>query len=148
MAAGHPDLVFAALTEARLLVSCQSKFNPSDQEWDRWLEAAWTLERRVENIRLLVVTEGGHPTKPQIERLRAANKSNPPTAIVSPSLALRFLGSALTFVNPTIRCFSPAELEQALGHLGVGPIEGKQVEPTLERLRQQLARPLTAQESP
>jgi len=132
------DLVFETLVEARLLVSCQTKFNPSDAEWDRWLSAVRHLEYQVTTLRLLVVTAGGHPTKPQVERMRAANKKNPTTAIVSPSLALRFMGSALTFVNPTIRCFAPTSLDAAFDHLGLLPADREQARAAMQRLQRDL----------
>jgi hypothetical protein len=132
------DLVFETVADARLVVSCQTKFNPSDPEWDRWLMAVGNLEHQVPSLRLLVMTEGGHPTKQQLERLRAANKKNPPTAIVSSSLALRFMGAALTFVNPTIRCFPPAQLEKAFEHLGLAPLERQHARATVERLQRAL----------
>ncbi len=139
MGSANLDLVFEAIKEARLLVSCQTKFNPSDAEWDRWLIAASNLEHAVASFRLLVVTEGGHPTKAQVERLRKVNKKNPPTAIVSSSLALRFMGSALTFVNPTIRCYSPAHLDDAFEHIGLFPAERAQAREAVKRLQRELA---------
>jgi hypothetical protein len=132
------DLVFETLVEARLVVSCQTKWNPSDAEWDRWLSAVRHLEHQVSALRLLVVTAGGHPTKPQIERLRAVNKKNPPTAIVSSSLALRFMGSALTFVNPTIRCFPPSSFDAAFDHLGLLPAERQQAQAAIQQLQNKL----------
>lgn len=120
---GDAELVFEIVAEARLLVSAQKKTHPSDEEWDRWLAAARELESQAGRMRLLVVTEGGYPTKAQLDRLLAANTSNPPTAIVSPSLALRCFGSALGFINPAIRCYPPTKLEKALEHLGLSPSE-------------------------
>ena len=138
MGSAASDLVFESIADARLVVSCQTKFNPSDPEWDRWLMAVGNLEHQVQSVRLLVVTEGGHPTKQQLERLRAKNKKNPPTAIVSSSLALRFMGAALTFVNPKIRCFSPPQLEKAYEHLGLEPLERQQARSAVERLQRAL----------
>jgi hypothetical protein len=138
MEPGNPDLVFEVLDETRLIVSCQGRFNPSDDEWDRWLAAATSLERRVGAFRLLVATEGGHPTKSQLDRLRATKKSDPPTVVVSASLALRFVGSALTFVNPTIRFFAPADLDAAFDHLELMPADRESTRLTMERLKLQL----------
>ncbi len=80
-----------------------------------------------------------HPTKAQLERLRAKNSNDPPTAIVSSSLAFRFMASALTFINPTIRCFSPSEFEKALDHISVMRGDRARAKATVENLRQQLA---------
>ena len=136
---GAPQLVFEVVRDARLLVSAQRKSYPSDQEWDRWLSAARELEEEAGQMRILVVTEGGHPTKAQLDRLLAANKSNPPTAIVSPSLALRCFGSALGFINPAIRCFAPTKLEKALEHLGLAPSEQSLAFASVRRVERLLA---------
>lgn len=141
------QLVFEGMSEYRVLVSCQTRFNPSDLEWDRWLTAAAELDRACGDFRILVVTAGGHPTKNQVERLKAANRKNPKTAIVSPSLALRFMGGALTFVNPTIRCFAPAEMDRALDHLGMARPERAPVLAAVERLESKLAAEGEAHES-
>lgn len=135
---GRAELVFEVVREARLVVSSQSKFNPSDDEWARWMAATSNLENEMREIRLLVVTEGGHPTKAQLDRLRAVNKKNPPTAIVSSSRALRFFASALTFINPTIRCFSPTELDGAFEHIGLSPADRARATEAIERLEHEL----------
>lgn len=136
---GAPELVFEIVADARLLVSAQKKTYPSDEEWDLWLAAARKLEEEAGAMRLLVVTEGGHPTKAQLDRLLAANGSNPPTAIVSPSLALRCFGSALGFINPAIRCFAPTKLEKALEHLGLAPSEQPLAIASVRRVERLLA---------
>jgi hypothetical protein len=133
------DLVVDVVPEARLVVSCQTKFNPSDAEWNSWLTAASNLERAdTTPIRLLVVTAGGHPTKDQLDRLKAVNRTNPRTSIVSNSIALRFLGAGLTFVNPTIRCFTPDQLERAFDHIELTPSDRKAARRCIERLQQQI----------
>ncbi len=132
------NLVYEVLTDTRLVISCQNKSFPSDAEWDSWLTATRNLEHKTSDFRLLVVTEGGHPTKAQMERLRAANRTNPRTAILSPSLAYRFMASALTFVNPAIRCYSPAECEKAFDHIGLVLAERNRAQAVIERLQGQL----------
>ena len=123
-----------------MIVSCQTRFNPSDLEWDRWMTAASVLARQVGDFRLLVVTDGGHPTRTQLERLkRLKDRKEPPTAIVSSSVALRFMGAALTFVNSTIRCFAPAQLDDAFEHIGLVPADRSLARASIERLRRELA---------
>lgn len=131
---GVGDLIFEVLEEACLVVSCQSRFNPSDKEWDEWLSATCALERRAGKVRVLAMTLGGHPTRHQVDKLRAANKSHPPTAILSPSLAVRFLCSALTFANRSLRTYSPAELDEALEYLGITGPERRDARAALARL--------------
>lgn len=138
MATGTPNLVFEPYQEASVVISYQTKFHPSDAEWDAWLQASQNLKNRTGALRILVVTEGGHPTKPQIDRLKAVNDSNPLTAIVSSSSALRFFAAALTFVNPRIRCFAPSEMDRALQHIGVPLIYRDKVEALVTSLQGRL----------
>ncbi len=89
--------------------------------------------------RFLVSTEGGHPTRSQMEKLKRAlegrNRGSLLTAIISPSAALRFVTSALAFVNPGLRCYAPAHHDKAFAYLGLTGAEEKKAEATLERLR-------------
>ena len=139
------NLVFEALSSLRLLVSYQTTYSPSDPEWDAWIDAAqalhaaYALPANGNAIRLLVASEGGHPNGSQIERLRARKRSNPLTSIVSPSVTLRFVASAMTFLNPAIRCFTPTQLDRAYAHLGLTPVDGRFADAALSRLRAQAA---------
>ena len=146
-------MVFETLEELRLLVSCEPASNPSDPEWDAWLAAARALHAKTHTFRLLVVSEGGHPNRRQIERLAAMKHqmerltgkggAEPLTSIVSSSAAQRFVTSAMTFLNPAIRCFSPEHRGKAYAHLGLTPVEAKLAQAAVERLRGILG-PLTA----
>jgi hypothetical protein len=138
MVAKGRTLVYEVIADLRLVVSCQPKGLPTDAEWNRWLTAVEGLQSQYKQIRLLVASDGGHPTHAQSERLRARNNTNPLTAIVSSSRSLRFLNSALTFINPRIRCFSPSELANALEHLGVAYADQERVRMAIEELQRQL----------
>ncbi len=112
-------MVFRVLPELRLIISHQNRAQPSDVEWERWFRAAEAMDRDTRGFRLLVFTEGGHPSRAQLDQIRVSNRGDPVTAIVSPSLALRVFGSALTFLNPSIRCFTPEQMSEACKHLGL-----------------------------
>lgn len=134
------NLAHEALADLRLLISCQNANFPSDAEWDNWLSTARNLHHQVGAFRLLVVTPGGHPTKAQLERLRATNRdTNPTTAIISSSRAYRFMASALTFINPSLRCFSTIETEKAFDYLALTQGERERVSEVIERLNRQLS---------
>ncbi len=138
VASADSNLVFEVLPNSSLVISCQTRFNPLDAEWEAWLTAAHALSMRRGDLRLLIVTEGGHPTREQLDRLRELKRIDPPSAIVSPSRALRLLGAALHFVNPTIRCFTPEELPAAYGHLHLKASTAAEADQALERLRKML----------
>ena len=140
MATVNHNLIYEALTDVQRLISYQNANFPSDEEWDSWLSAASSLHHQKKVFRLLVVTAGGHPTKSQLERLRATNREvNPPTAIISTSRAFRFMAAALTFINPTIRCFSPAHSDKAFAHLTLTERDRGCARDVIERLNRRLS---------
>lgn len=138
------NLVFEIPEGLSLVVSYQNATNPTDSEWDGWIAAVDALRAEASRFRLLAITEGGHPSRSQVERLQAAAaRSRPLTAIVSPSASLRFVASTLLLFNPSIRCFSPAQFHRAFEHIGLGLTEdGAVVEAAVGRLRQRLVTPL------
>lgn len=138
---GGPHLVFEELQSVGLVVSYQTVDDPTDAEWERWLDAADSLLEKVGHMRLLVVTDGGRPNGKQIERLRVRKRGNPLTSIVSPSMTLRFVVSAVGLLNPAVRCFTPDQRTGAYAHLGLTPIEQRFVEAALARLRGQVGGP-------
>lgn len=140
MEVGTCNLVHETISGLSLVISCQGKDFPTDREWDAWLAAVERLQYQVKEVRLLALTDGGHPTKNQMERLRVKNRTNPLTALVSPSYAYRFMASALSFINPAIRCFSPADIQEAFEHIGLARDERERVLQTIERLQGQLTR--------
>ena len=56
------------------MISCQTKFNPADSEWEAWLGAIDDLHRRAGSLRRLVVADGGHG---QLDGLRAVKRTDP-----------------------------------------------------------------------
>ncbi len=145
------NLVFETVESLRLVVSCQSARAPTDAEWDAWLAAVKKLHGTAREFRLLVLTDGGRPTRAQQRRLeetkRATDRamgtpqSEPRTAVVSAAAGERFVVSVLVFMNPAIRCFSPARLDETYAHIGLTGPEHPIAAAAIARLRAQLARP-------
>jgi hypothetical protein len=139
------NLVFETLEQVRLLVIYQTAKSPTDAEWDAWLHAAAALQTKIGEFRLLVFSEGGHPSRKQIarvelvkrrmERTGGKKRSEPNTAVVSPSVPMRFVVSAMNLFNPKIRCYSPLDLQDAYEHLGLTPAESSVAEAALGQLR-------------
>jgi hypothetical protein len=135
-------LVFETLEELRLVVSYQTTTDPTDAEWDDWISAANAFRDKGTQFRLLAVTEGGHPNKSQVDRLRSAATGHEPlTAIVSPSASIRFVASLMLLFNRSIRCFSPAQFHRALAHLDLALADGAAIEAAIGRLRRRLGLP-------
>lgn len=131
---GQPNLVFEAIESQRLVVSCQTAENPSDRAWDAWLAVVLKMWDESSDLRLLVLTEGGHPTVPQIERMIATRRCQPRTAILSGDARTRFVVSTLTFFNRRIHVFPPARLDLAYEHLDIDAGAHRIIQPTIERL--------------
>lgn len=123
-----------------LLVACQSSEAPSDVEWDELIAAAIQMRRSRGQFRLLVHTDGGHPNRFQVERLKrsGAVDCHPSTAVISPHGIVRFVISAMTFMNPRIKSFTPDELSAAYQHLELAAADTPAVEHTVERLKRSL----------
>jgi hypothetical protein len=133
-----PNLVFEFVPQIHTLISCQNRGNPSDPEWDEWVACAQkSFLTTPKPHRVLVMTEGGHPSKAQQDRL-VATLGGRQTAVVSNAPTLRFVVSALSFANPHIKCFVPSQMHSALSHLGIDDASVPLVDEVIGRLRQQL----------
>ncbi|HEY5955575.1 MAG TPA: hypothetical protein VIV60_03435, partial [Polyangiaceae bacterium] len=73
------------------------------------------------------------------KRLRETGRGYPPTSIISPSSALRLFVNALMYINPSIRCYSPADREKAFEHLRLLRSERDTAVIVMDRLHRQLA---------
>ena len=137
------NLVFETIWDLRLLVSYQGATDPTDAEWSDWIVAVDALWKKAPEFRLLVVTDGGHPTRQQLDRLRSAKRSEPLTVIISSSALLHFIASIVALFNPHIDCFSPANRDRAYSRIGLAPDERTKVDAAISRLRQKLEEPAT-----
>jgi hypothetical protein len=127
----------------RLVVLRHTRKNPSDAEWDPYI-AAFVLhqQRFAHRTATLVWTDGGGPTPAQRARINAAVnlESGVSVAVVSTSMAVRFIVSSMALFNRGIRAFSPDELDGALSHLDATPDERADVRRALQTLGDKLVR--------
>ena len=137
-----PDLVFELMEELQLVVVCQTATNPSDVEWRAYVAAVKAFAARHDRLRFLVMTDGGHPNAKQQAYVGAElGAVRWPAAIVSASVALRFVAAALNLFNSEIKCFSPLRCDEAFAHIELSFPERQRVEAMVERLYTRLARP-------
>jgi hypothetical protein len=99
------------------MVLYQGADEASDAEWEPYLETLKGIDRSAP-VRILAYTEGGRPTREQQQRLKAVEKQGWLVAVVSPSTAVRFVVSVFALELPTIRLFSPEQLDEACSYLG------------------------------
>jgi hypothetical protein len=107
---------------------------PTDAEWAGFL--GLVHRSGIERTQMLGFTEGGGPTRAQIDELDAVLLGRVPIAVISPSLRVRMRLAPLSWWDrPRVRAFGPAQLSAALAHLDVPAIRKAFVERELERLR-------------
>ncbi|HMR73774.1 MAG TPA: STAS/SEC14 domain-containing protein [Polyangiaceae bacterium] len=98
-----------------LLILRQNTQPPSDEEWDECLNL---LSTDVEEVQVLVITDGGGPSPEQRRRLdQTLNGSPVRVAVVSESVRIRFIVSSVAFLTRRIKSFSETEYTEALAHL-------------------------------
>lgn len=111
------------------------------------MRAAHELWKVADEGRFLIVSLGGHPSNKQLARLEAfknrleraggRKRCEPITAVISTSVAMRFVVAGITLFNPRIRCFSPSAVRDAYRHLGFTADERAVAALAVERLRTQ-----------
>jgi hypothetical protein len=110
----------------RLVIFLHGKGAPTDEEWHLVLELF--ASQSLVPLRVLVFTEGATPSPSQQARLskvlgRAARTL--PVAVVSDSIAVRFVVSALALFLPRIRTFRPQDLTLACRYLELDDTENR-----------------------
>jgi hypothetical protein len=108
----------------RLLVVSHDAGIPPEEEWN---EALGILAKHdLQQLRVLVFTDGGGPSPAQQVRLAKALSRWSRTllvAVVSDNIGIRFLASALALFLNRIRTFSRSELAAACRYLTLTPQE-------------------------
>jgi len=129
------NLAFEVHDEMSLIVLKHGSGAPSEEEWKRYLDAWGPVAHRLEQIRILVLTDGGRPLRDQQTQLNTIlGGRSVRTAVVSSSMAVRFVISVFALMNPGIRGFASSHLAEALEYLGLNPIEFSFAESVVRRL--------------
>jgi hypothetical protein len=130
--------------EGRLTVVVHGSLNPSNLEWQRMLtdEAARGLP---EDGRTLIVSYGGGPDGHQRELLGKQIVRKPaPTCIMTKSVLVRAITSALLFFNRNMKVVGLEERDRAYEFLGLSAEERD----TANRLRKELEAELALANAP
>jgi hypothetical protein len=126
-------MAFEMLAKEKILISYQGG-RASPEEWDRYISFMKTITS-TPRVRFLVWVEGSPPTAANQRRISELVQRDWPVALVSPSTAMRFVVSAFSLVNRSIRFFAPAQLSDALVHIHCTAADAIAVHDALERLR-------------
>lgn len=126
---------FAVGKLGSLLIYVYGARAPTDAEWKAavaYYQAAATMA----TARVLVYSNGGAPgAKQRAHFVRLSNGKTVRIAVLTMSALARAAAVAFRWFNPTLRLFTPAELEDALEFLSVPPAGRPDVRLMLENLK-------------
>jgi hypothetical protein len=120
-----------------LMILVHTSRPPSTDEWATYISTISKLDPA--KFQTLVFTDGGAPSSTQRKEVTEALGGRASRgAIVSASMLVRGVVTALSWFNPLIRAFSPDEVADALQYLCVPRDEEPRVWAEVQRLREQL----------
>lgn len=129
-------LAFRTIDDNGTVVVVVGAHTPSDADWKLLIEA----HKRDRHQRTLVVSGGGGPSPAQRKAiLDASGGKGLPAAILTDSVVVRGIVTALSWFSPKIRAYAPGDLRGALDHLGV-TIPVPIVQRVIEELKRELQR--------
>jgi hypothetical protein len=106
--------------ESRIVVLAVHNFNaPSDDEWEQYCS---NIARHVADDQTVGIafTDGGGPNSAQRDRVRAELRERTPrSAVISRSLIVRGVVTALSWFNPLTAAFSPEQVNDAFEFAGI-----------------------------
>lgn len=135
-----PKTLAFELLPPRAAVLVHGRENPSEAEWNAYIDALAGLIAKVGDISVLVVTDGGGPNSVQRtdmnDRIRGGNDMR--GAVVTESRVARGIVTALSWFNAGVKAFPPVRLRDALRHLGLDEAEQAEALAAVRRLRDEL----------
>jgi len=128
----------ACRTIGNIVVVVHNTLPPLAHEWNHMIEV-YKGHPLPDLLRCLVFTEGGSPTAAQRADLTTAlpNKKMP-VSVVTQSVLARAAGTAIAWLVPHLRIFSPTDFEKALDHINVTGVDRKVIRDVVEQLRREL----------
>ena len=129
------NLAFEVHGEASLIVLKHGAGTPSREEWESYLGALRLLSEQLGEMRIVVFTDGGRPLLEQQKQLTAvcAGRSVR-TAVISSSMAVRFVIAMFALANSGIRGFDTTERARAFSYLDLTATERSLVDLVERRL--------------
>lgn len=97
---------------------------PSMQEWRSFLAAFSQYRAKSTLLKILIATDGGGPDAEQRTYIKGAIAGRPfLSAVVSDSIKIRFIASAIMLINKNHRSFTTLQVARACDHLSLTPEE-------------------------
>ena len=131
-------MAMAMVREGRVLLGVHHQHPPTDEEWARWIALA--IERSAEGVRTIV--ESGGSTGPNAKQRKALAEAlqgvNIRSAILTDSLIVRGIVTAIAWLNVSLRAFAPDQQREAADYLGLDASERAWAFAELRRMRADL----------
>jgi hypothetical protein len=122
-----------------LFISAYNTDPPSDEDAGEGLKILQKMD--LSRARMLVVTAGGAPTATQRKKVYdVLNGQEPPAAIVSDSMVVRTIVTAMNWFNRKNRVFSLSELDAALTYLQIPTFQFEMFRREIAKLQAEISR--------
>jgi hypothetical protein len=129
-------IAYELLQDDVLIVIYKAAGVPRDGEWDLCLDFLSSTLHYGNRLRFFTYNEDGEMPREHQTRLTEMMRGyTHKVAVVSPSLAMRFMVSIFMMWNRNVRFFSPAQVGEAYQHLGCEPSTQLAIEAALDRAR-------------
>lgn len=137
-AKAEPKCEMALDFHGNIMVTIHTAYAPSDADWKAYLNALGSKD--VESVRSIVFTDGGAPSSKQRKELNELLGGRQVRGIVvSNSMAVRGVVTALSWFNPKIKAFAPDEFRQGLRYLEINSTEEAAVWEVIEDVLSRLS---------
>lgn len=109
-----------------LVILREGRSDPLDSEWDVTLGILSEHRHEIDQIKVLVFSDGGGPTQAQRRRLQQTLEGKPiRVAVVSDSMKVRFICSSVALFTSNLSSFKVSELRDAYTWLNLSAEERK-----------------------
>jgi hypothetical protein len=124
-----------------VMVVRENKETPSDMEWDAFIAATTEYRKRVDMLRVLIITDGGGPNGNQRSKIKdAIGDKQFKSAVVSDAIKIRFIASAIMLISKNHASFTTREASGAYTHLALTADERRKVDECVVQLDAELKR--------
>lgn len=119
-----------------LIILREGRSDPLDSEWDVTLGILAEHRHEIDQIKVLVFSDGGGPTQAQRRRLEQTLNGKPiRVAVVSESMKVRFICSSVALFTSNLSSFRESELRDAFAWLNLTSEERKLASENIAAMR-------------
>jgi hypothetical protein len=124
-----------------VLVVTETDVSPSDAEWNAFIADTMKYRKRVNEMRVLINTDGGGPNTSQRSLIKTAIDGKAfRSAVVSDSIKLRFIAAAIMLISKNHASFTSREWRRAYDHLSLNAEERRATDAAVREMRAELGR--------